>query len=137
MWQHDGRGAHLFPGSPVTFGGGAPHGVGIAGGELKEHLAGLDGEAVVCGADGNAVFDALHRHGMVREGRRDAASSVTTRVQTGGSTTVGINRRVPSEPDQPDAQNSACATVPTSEQCACRGRACPVDSIPDRPRRSA
>jgi ATP-dependent DNA ligase len=23
----------------------------------------LDGEAVVCGADGVAVFDALHRHG--------------------------------------------------------------------------
>jgi bifunctional non-homologous end joining protein LigD len=27
----------------------------------------LDGEAVVCGADGAAVFDALHRHGRVRE----------------------------------------------------------------------
>src|SRR5277367_2759469 len=27
----------------------------------------LDGEAVVCGADGVAVFDALHRHGKVRE----------------------------------------------------------------------
>ena len=27
----------------------------------------FDGEAVVCGADGVAVFDALHRHGKVRE----------------------------------------------------------------------
>jgi bifunctional non-homologous end joining protein LigD len=27
----------------------------------------LDGEAVVCGADRVAVFDALHRHGKVRE----------------------------------------------------------------------
>jgi bifunctional non-homologous end joining protein LigD len=27
----------------------------------------LDGEAVVCGPDGMAVFDALHRHGKVRE----------------------------------------------------------------------
>jgi bifunctional non-homologous end joining protein LigD len=27
----------------------------------------LDGEAVVCGADGVAIFDALHRHGTVRE----------------------------------------------------------------------
>jgi ATP-dependent DNA ligase len=27
----------------------------------------LDGEAVVCGADGVAVFDALHRRGKVRE----------------------------------------------------------------------
>jgi ATP-dependent DNA ligase len=27
----------------------------------------LDGEAVVCGQDGVAVFDALHRHGTVRE----------------------------------------------------------------------
>jgi hypothetical protein len=27
----------------------------------------LDGEAVVCGPDGVAVFDALHRHGKVRE----------------------------------------------------------------------
>ena len=27
----------------------------------------LDGEAVVCGPDGVAVFDALHRHGTVSE----------------------------------------------------------------------
>jgi bifunctional non-homologous end joining protein LigD len=27
----------------------------------------LDGEAVVCGADGVAMFDAIHRHGKVRE----------------------------------------------------------------------
>jgi bifunctional non-homologous end joining protein LigD len=27
----------------------------------------LDGEAVVCGPDGAAVFDALHRRGTVRE----------------------------------------------------------------------
>ena len=27
----------------------------------------LDGEAVVCGADGIAVFEALHRHGTGRE----------------------------------------------------------------------
>jgi bifunctional non-homologous end joining protein LigD len=27
----------------------------------------LDGEAVVCGPDGGAVFDALHRHGTVSE----------------------------------------------------------------------
>jgi bifunctional non-homologous end joining protein LigD len=27
----------------------------------------LDGEAVVCGEDGVAIFDALHRHGTVRE----------------------------------------------------------------------
>jgi bifunctional non-homologous end joining protein LigD len=27
----------------------------------------LDGEAVVCGSDGVAIFDALHRHGTVSE----------------------------------------------------------------------
>jgi bifunctional non-homologous end joining protein LigD len=27
----------------------------------------LDGEAVVCGTDGIAIFDALHRHGTVRD----------------------------------------------------------------------
>ena len=27
----------------------------------------LDGEAVVCGPDGVAIFDALHRHGTVNE----------------------------------------------------------------------
>jgi ATP-dependent DNA ligase len=27
----------------------------------------IDGEAVVCGPDGIAIFDALHRHGTVSE----------------------------------------------------------------------
>ena len=35
--------------------------------ELRAASFTLDGEAVVCGLDGVAVFDALHRHGTVSE----------------------------------------------------------------------
>jgi bifunctional non-homologous end joining protein LigD len=38
-----------------------------AASRLKASTFTLDGEAVVCGPDGVAVFDALHRHGAVRE----------------------------------------------------------------------
>jgi hypothetical protein len=34
--------------------------------QLKARSFTLDGEAVVCGPDGIAIFDALHRHGTVR-----------------------------------------------------------------------
>jgi ATP-dependent DNA ligase len=35
--------------------------------ELRARSFTLDGEACVCGADGVAIFDALHRHGTVSE----------------------------------------------------------------------
>jgi bifunctional non-homologous end joining protein LigD len=35
--------------------------------EVRAQSFTLDGEAVVCGADGIAIFDALHRRGTVRE----------------------------------------------------------------------
>jgi ATP-dependent DNA ligase len=35
--------------------------------ELSARSFTLDGEAVVCGPDGIAIFDALHRHGTVAE----------------------------------------------------------------------
>jgi bifunctional non-homologous end joining protein LigD len=35
--------------------------------KLKARSFTLDGEAVVCGPDGDAIFDALHRHGTVSE----------------------------------------------------------------------
>ena len=35
--------------------------------ELSARSFTLDGEAVVCGSDGIAIFDALHRHGTVSE----------------------------------------------------------------------
>jgi bifunctional non-homologous end joining protein LigD len=38
-----------------------------AAARLKARSFTLDGEAVVCGADGVAVFDALHRRGRIRE----------------------------------------------------------------------
>jgi ATP-dependent DNA ligase len=38
-----------------------------AAAKLKARSFTLDGEAVVCGADGVAVFDALHRRGRIRE----------------------------------------------------------------------
>jgi bifunctional non-homologous end joining protein LigD len=40
--------------------------IAAAGAKLKAKSFTLDGEAVVCGKDGVAIFDALHRHGTVR-----------------------------------------------------------------------
>jgi bifunctional non-homologous end joining protein LigD len=42
----------------------------VAAASEQAHIVGvapLDGEAVVCGPDGIAIFDALHRHGTVTE----------------------------------------------------------------------
>jgi bifunctional non-homologous end joining protein LigD len=39
--------------------------IASAAAKLRARSFTLDGEAVVCGADGVAVFDALHRHGRV------------------------------------------------------------------------
>jgi hypothetical protein len=39
----------------------------IAKAAAKLRAQSPDGEAVVCGADGIAVFEALHRHGTGRE----------------------------------------------------------------------
>jgi bifunctional non-homologous end joining protein LigD len=36
-------------------------------GKLRAKSFTIDGEAVVCGPDGVAIFDALHRHGTVSE----------------------------------------------------------------------
>jgi bifunctional non-homologous end joining protein LigD len=40
--------------------------IASAAAKLKARSFTLDGEAVVCGQDGVAIFDALHRHGTVR-----------------------------------------------------------------------
>jgi bifunctional non-homologous end joining protein LigD len=39
--------------------------IALAADTLRARSFTLDGEAIVCGADGIAVFDALHRHGKV------------------------------------------------------------------------
>jgi bifunctional non-homologous end joining protein LigD len=41
--------------------------IAVTAARLRAKSFTLDGEAVVCGADGVAVFDALHRHGTVTE----------------------------------------------------------------------
>jgi ATP-dependent DNA ligase len=41
--------------------------IATAAGELRARSFTIDGEACVCGPDGVAVFDALHRHGTVSE----------------------------------------------------------------------
>jgi bifunctional non-homologous end joining protein LigD len=40
--------------------------IASAAGKIRAQSFTLDGEAVVCGEDGVAIFDALHRHGTVR-----------------------------------------------------------------------
>jgi bifunctional non-homologous end joining protein LigD len=40
--------------------------IAAAAAKLRARSFTLDGEAVVCGEDGVAIFDALHRHGTVR-----------------------------------------------------------------------
>lgn len=42
-------------------------GIASAAARLRARSFTLDGEVVVCGADGVAVFDALHRHGTVSD----------------------------------------------------------------------
>jgi hypothetical protein len=49
---------------------GALSGNRQCGGKIRAQSFTLDGEAVVCGEDGVAIFDALHRHGTVREAIR-------------------------------------------------------------------
>jgi hypothetical protein len=40
--------------------------IASAAAKIRAQSFTLDGEAVVCGDDGVAIFDALHRHGTVR-----------------------------------------------------------------------
>jgi len=42
-------------------------GIAVTASKLRAKSFTLDGEAVVCREDGVAIFDALHRHGTVRE----------------------------------------------------------------------
>jgi bifunctional non-homologous end joining protein LigD len=60
-------------GSPESFGGydwsDRYPAIAATAMKLRAQSFTLDGEAVVCGSDGVAVFDALHRRGTVREAR--------------------------------------------------------------------
>jgi hypothetical protein len=42
----------------------------------------LDGEAVVCGPDGIAIFDALHHHGTVNEAMLSRSISWSSTART-------------------------------------------------------
>jgi ATP-dependent DNA ligase len=46
---------------------GAPIAIAVIAAKLRARSFTLDGEAAVCGPDGVAVFDALHRRGTVSE----------------------------------------------------------------------
>jgi ATP-dependent DNA ligase len=52
----------------------------------------LDGEAVVCGPDGVAIFDALHRRGTVSEARcwRQPADGIRRRARGGDWSTTTL-----------------------------------------------
>jgi bifunctional non-homologous end joining protein LigD len=64
--RRDGDAVRLFTRRGYDWSARYPAIVAIAG-KLRATSFTLDGEAVVCGPDGVAVFDALHRHGTVSE----------------------------------------------------------------------
>jgi bifunctional non-homologous end joining protein LigD len=64
--RRDGGGVRLFTRRGYDWTERYPAIAGAAA-KLRAQSFTLDGEAVVCGADGISVFDALHRRGTVRE----------------------------------------------------------------------
>jgi bifunctional non-homologous end joining protein LigD len=62
--RRDGETVRLFTRRGYDWTGRYP---ASAAGKIKAQSFTLDGEAVVCGADGVAIFDALHRRGRVTD----------------------------------------------------------------------
>jgi hypothetical protein len=63
--RRDGETVRLFTRRGYDWTGRYPA-IASAAAKIRAQSFTLDGEAVVCGEDGVAVFDALHRHGTVR-----------------------------------------------------------------------
>jgi bifunctional non-homologous end joining protein LigD len=63
--RRDGETVRLFTRRGYDWTGRYPA-IASAAAKTRAQSFTLDGEAVVCGDDGVAIFDALHRHGMVR-----------------------------------------------------------------------
>jgi ATP-dependent DNA ligase len=64
--RRDGDSVRLFTRSGYDWSGRYPA-IARTAALLRARSFTLDGEAVVCGPDGVAIFDALHRHGTVSE----------------------------------------------------------------------
>jgi bifunctional non-homologous end joining protein LigD len=64
--RRDGDALRLFTRRGYDWSGRYPA-IAKTAAELRAKSFTLDGEAVVCGPDGVAIFDALHRHGTVSE----------------------------------------------------------------------
>ena len=64
--RRDGDAVRLFTRRGYDWTGRYPA-IAVTAAELRARSFTLDGEAVVCGPDGVAVFDALHRRGTVSE----------------------------------------------------------------------
>jgi ATP-dependent DNA ligase len=64
--RRDGEAVRLFTRRGYDWTGRYPS-IASAAAKIRAQSFTLDGEAVVCGEDGVAIFDALHRHGTVRE----------------------------------------------------------------------
>jgi bifunctional non-homologous end joining protein LigD len=64
--RRDGDTVHLFTRRGYDWSGRYPS-IAVTATLLRARSFTLDGEAVVCGPDGVAVFDALHRRGTVSE----------------------------------------------------------------------
>jgi bifunctional non-homologous end joining protein LigD len=64
--RRDGETVRLFTRRAYDWTGRYPA-IASAAAKIRAQSFTLDGEAVVCREDGVAVFDALHRHGTVRE----------------------------------------------------------------------
>jgi bifunctional non-homologous end joining protein LigD len=63
--RRDGESVRLFTRRGYDWTGRYPA-IASAAAKIRAQSFTLDGEAVVCGEDGVAIFDALHRHGTVR-----------------------------------------------------------------------
>jgi bifunctional non-homologous end joining protein LigD len=63
--RRDGEAVRLFTRRGYDWTGRYPA-IASAAAKIRAQSFTLDGEAVVCGEDGVAIFDALHRHGTVR-----------------------------------------------------------------------
>ena len=63
--RRDGETVRLFTRRGYDWTGRYPA-IASAAAKIRAQSFTLDGEAVVCGEDGVAIFDALHRHGTVR-----------------------------------------------------------------------
>jgi bifunctional non-homologous end joining protein LigD len=63
--RRDGEAVRLFTRRGYDWTGRYPA-IASAAAKIRAQSFTLDGEAVVCGEDGVAIFDALHRHGTMR-----------------------------------------------------------------------